>query len=349
MQVKWNGVISDQFEVSNGVRQGGIMSPLLFGIYIDDLLHDLKNSGIGCIVGNYFYGAFGYADDIILLCPTITGLEHMIKICELYADKHSISFNGKKSKLLIFGERINDPMIRIKGELVPVCTNAIYLGNMLSTISNSDLVNEGIKHFNISFNIFLSKFNSCKILVKDKLFNQYCCSFYGSQLWPLYNVDFKNVCTKWRKAIRRIWGLPFNTHCNLLPVITEQNPIETALTNRFIKFYKSLINSDNCTVSYIARLQSQNCRSVFGQNVRHVLINNDLTSYDLLTYSTNVLKDIVNDKYIDSVQTEHFIDGKAIREILLRNESFNNCFLTEEQFDFFYIFMYLLDIYVFIV
>ena len=96
LQVKWNGVVSDQFEVSNGVRQGGIMSPLLFGIYIDDLLHDLKNSGIGCIVGNYYCGAFGYADDIILLCPTITGLEHMIKICELYADKHSISFNGKK-------------------------------------------------------------------------------------------------------------------------------------------------------------------------------------------------------------------------------------------------------------
>ena len=166
LQVKWNGIISDKFNVSNGVRQGGIMSPLLFKIYIDDLLLDLKNSGVGCTVGNYYCGAFGYADDIILLCPTFTGLEHMIKICEIYADKHFIRFNGKKSKLLIFGEKMNDPNIKVKGELVPVCTKAVYLGNMLSTLSDSEIVNEGIKQFNISLNIFLSKFGMCKVLVK---------------------------------------------------------------------------------------------------------------------------------------------------------------------------------------
>ena len=105
LQVKWNGVTSEQFNVSNGVRQGGIMSPLLFRIYIDDLLLELKNRGIGCIVGNYYCGAFGYADDIILLCPSTTGMEDMIKICERYADKHYIKFNGNKSKLLIFGEK----------------------------------------------------------------------------------------------------------------------------------------------------------------------------------------------------------------------------------------------------
>ena len=197
LQVKWNDVTSDQFNVSNGVRQGGIMSPLLFSIYIDDMLLELKNSGIGCVVGNYYCGAFGYADDIILLCPTITGLGHMIKICESYADKHFIKFNGTKSKLLIFGEKINDPKITVKGELIPVYTKAIYLGNMLSTLSASEIVNEGVKNFNINLNIFLSKFGTCKTLVKNKLFNQYCCSYYGSQLWPLYNQDFRNVCTKW--------------------------------------------------------------------------------------------------------------------------------------------------------
>ena len=131
------------------------MSPLLFRIYIDDLLLELKNSGIGCMVGNYYYGAFGYADDIILLCPSTTGIEDMIEICEWYADKHYIKFNGNKSKLLIFGEKTDNPNIKVNGELVPVCTKALYLGNMLSTISNSGMVNEALKHFNISFNTFL--------------------------------------------------------------------------------------------------------------------------------------------------------------------------------------------------
>ena len=335
LQVKWNNVISNQFNVSNGVCQGGIMSPLLFRIYIDDLLLELKNSGIGCTVGNYYCGAFGYADDLILLCPTITGIEHMIKICELYADKHFIRFNGLKSKLLIYGEKMDNPNIKVKGEVVPICTKAIYLGNMLSTISDSDMVNEGIKSFNINLNIFLSKFGTCKVLVKNKLFNQYCCSYYGSQLWPLYNQDFKNVCTKWRKAIRRIWGLPFNTHCNLLPLISEQNPIEIALTNRFIKFFKSLLDSDNCMVSYMARLQSQNCRSIFGQNARHVVINYNLSWHELETGTSNVIQEDIYDNYFNSVQTEQFIDANVIRNILLRNESFNDCFLTEDQLNFF--------------
>ena len=99
----YDNVISEQFGLSNGVRQGGVISPVLFGIYIDELLLKLKRVGIGCHVGHYYFGAFGYADDIILLCPTLSGLKEMIKICESYATEHSITFNGTKSKLLIFG------------------------------------------------------------------------------------------------------------------------------------------------------------------------------------------------------------------------------------------------------
>ena len=54
IQVKWNGLLSQPFEVTNGVRQGGVLSPLFFSIYIDDLLLKLKNAGYGCHIGNYF-------------------------------------------------------------------------------------------------------------------------------------------------------------------------------------------------------------------------------------------------------------------------------------------------------
>ena len=96
--------------------------------------------------------------------------------------------------------------------------------------------NEGTKLFNVNFNILMSEFSTCRILVKNKLFNQYCCFYYGSQLWPLYNDSFSNVCTKWRKAIRRMWDLPCNTHCGLLPLVSELFPIDISLCCRFIKF-----------------------------------------------------------------------------------------------------------------
>ena len=81
-------VMSNMFDVSNGVRLGGVISPVLFGIYIDELLLKLKSNGIGCFVGHHFCGAFGYADDIILLCPTLSGLKEIIKICESYSIEH---------------------------------------------------------------------------------------------------------------------------------------------------------------------------------------------------------------------------------------------------------------------
>ena len=103
LQVKWDNILTQQFDVTNGVRQGGVLSPLLFSVYVDDLLEKLKNNGIGCHIGHHFVGALGYADDIILLCPTAYGLMKMIKICEDYANEHSILFNGKKSKFMVFG------------------------------------------------------------------------------------------------------------------------------------------------------------------------------------------------------------------------------------------------------
>ena len=57
------------FHVSNGVRQGGVLSPMLFAVYIDSLLEMLEASGVGCYSGGCFVGAVCYADDIVLLAP----------------------------------------------------------------------------------------------------------------------------------------------------------------------------------------------------------------------------------------------------------------------------------------
>ena len=104
LQVKWNDKLSERFDVTNGVRQGGVLSLLLFSIYVDDLLIELKNNETGCHMGHYFVGALGYADDLILLSPKVYGLEVKIIMCENYVKEHNILFNGSKSKYLIFGK-----------------------------------------------------------------------------------------------------------------------------------------------------------------------------------------------------------------------------------------------------
>ena len=59
MQVRWGEILSSQFSVNNGVKQGGIMSPVLFTVYLDNLLKILKKRNIGCKIGATYLGVFG--------------------------------------------------------------------------------------------------------------------------------------------------------------------------------------------------------------------------------------------------------------------------------------------------
>ena len=69
MRVKWGSALSDGFGVSNGVRQGSVLSPVLFAVYLDGLLVELSSSGVGCYWACMFAGSFCYADDVVLLAP----------------------------------------------------------------------------------------------------------------------------------------------------------------------------------------------------------------------------------------------------------------------------------------
>jgi arginine exporter protein ArgO len=66
VQVLWAGLASDYFVAQNGIKQGGVLSPILLCIYIDDLLIKLSLLGVGCFIGLNFTGAVAYADDTIV-------------------------------------------------------------------------------------------------------------------------------------------------------------------------------------------------------------------------------------------------------------------------------------------
>ena len=57
LSVKWGHTVYNYFTVRNGVKQGGVLSPLLFAIYTDSLLKSLEESGVGCYMGGHFTGA----------------------------------------------------------------------------------------------------------------------------------------------------------------------------------------------------------------------------------------------------------------------------------------------------
>ena len=92
----WNGYLSHRFSISNGVHQGGVLSPILFTIYIDDLLIELERQGIGCFWRhryNIFAGAVCYMDGIALITPLPSSLLLMLKTCSEFASSHSSIFS----------------------------------------------------------------------------------------------------------------------------------------------------------------------------------------------------------------------------------------------------------------
>ena len=78
--VRWNNATSSPFKVCNGVKQGGVLSPYLFTLYVQPLIDEVRESKLGCHVGHLTCNIFMYADDIILLSPTIYALKKLIII-----------------------------------------------------------------------------------------------------------------------------------------------------------------------------------------------------------------------------------------------------------------------------
>ena len=66
--------------MSNGARQGGILSPFLFNIYMDDMSVNLKECPTGCIAEGTIVNHFMYADDIALLSPSATGISLLLHV-----------------------------------------------------------------------------------------------------------------------------------------------------------------------------------------------------------------------------------------------------------------------------
>ncbi len=100
--VRWNVDISASFNVSNGVRQGGVLSPILFTVYIDELLQRLSRLGIGCQLGGHSVCALGYADDIALLAPSPSAMRILLKECESFASEFDIT------QLICFSQSSDD-------------------------------------------------------------------------------------------------------------------------------------------------------------------------------------------------------------------------------------------------
>ena len=102
--IKWGSSISRMFLVSQGVRQGGVLSPILFSLCVDDALVRLNETDLGCHLCGLFINVM-YADDIILMSPSVQSLQKLVTLCELEFRDIILRFNVAKCASLRIGAR----------------------------------------------------------------------------------------------------------------------------------------------------------------------------------------------------------------------------------------------------
>ena len=290
--VKWNGKYSERFSVSNGVRQGAVSSPLLFSVYIDELLVRLRNSGLGCWIDLHFLGCLCYADDLLLLSATRSGLQAMVTICEQFAKKKSLKFSTNtdpiksKTKCVIFSPRAKDragvaPII-LNGDPLPWVGEVKHLGNLLqsdNTMKHDTAVKRG--KFIGKINSLLQDLHFASPSVLMKLVTIYCSSFYGSNLWDLYSPEVDRIFKSWNVTVRNIFKVPFTTHRFFIEPISASMHPKTMLTSRFVKFVHSLASSHKSSVRFLVNMVKDDNRKLTGKTLSRICADTNLVRSSL--------------------------------------------------------------------
>ena len=259
VRVRWCSELSCSFTVTNGVRQGGILSPIFYSVYSDTMLNALGRCGAGCRIGDVFCGALAYADDIVLLAPGRSALRCMLETASDCAKMLNLKFNGAKSQYIVLDASPSSlPVTSIPfcGLDVPRSDDGLHLGNVIGIGSGSKMIAMAVSDLNRRTNVLMSRFGFCSPEVRYALFRSHCMIAYGSQLWDFDSEAVKKFYTAWRVNVRKVWGVPRATHTTLLPSLCNDRTPEEQLLSRSLNFVKSALRSaDRSNVLYLcARL-----------------------------------------------------------------------------------------------
>lgn len=212
--VKWCDITSSQFNVSNGVRQGGVLSPYLYNVFIDGLSKELNNCKVGCTINDCVINHVCYADDSVLIAPSPTALQYLIDICQSYALSNEIVYNAKKTTCMCIKPKkfkdLNVPNVCLNGKKLSWNTEHKYLGVYLCNdrSDNKDLSRE-VRAIYTRGNILLRKFGKCSDDVKRCLFKTYLSDFYCNQLWCEHSKQMmQKVKTAFNNVYRLLMDIP---------------------------------------------------------------------------------------------------------------------------------------------
>ena len=279
VNIRYKNTLSEEWKANKGVRQGGVLSTLLFSIYIDSLIKKVSSLRYGCKLGIQNASIIVYADDIVLLAPSRKALQMIINEALKESNNLKLAFNHSKSKYMVFRSKHSKPvsfgLILINGIPLERVETFKYLGFILNdTLSNVDDICRVRNKFYSNFNSLLRKFHIADTRVKLFLFRQFCLQFYGIEMW-IQNHKAANAIKQfeigYHKAIKKLLGFSYHESnhysCQEASLLTFQHLINKVKFNSTIRLF---INP----CAYVAKLKDYlGVSSVLLREIREIFLN----------------------------------------------------------------------------
>ena len=257
VNVSYNELIGNEFLVRNGVRQGGILSTLLFNLYIDECIEKVSKLKVGCELSFRKVNIIGFADDLIMISPSLHGLQTILNCVSPIFNRLCLNINADKSVYMVFKRKRNNTSSNIGVKMNDFTLKEVdeikYLGIMISndlTIKND--ADRALTAFLRQFNSFYHKFNFASFNMMKFLFKTYCTSFYGISTWideAISDNKIRKISVGYHKAVKRLANMAQwqSNHeaCEKL----EVNIFKHLLYKRILSHYYSLIYSKSGIIS----------------------------------------------------------------------------------------------------
>ena len=250
---------SNYIQLKCGIRQGGILSPFLFAIFIDGVVNVVQHSNFGCHFGIVNLSIFLYADDILLLAPSVFALQQLVLVVESFLLDIDMSLNSKKTVCMRVGpDYMKDcaPVALINGDPLKWVDRIRYLGvTLLSAKNLRTSLGDNMKSFYRSANAVFSKVGRCASeVVKCNLISSKCVPslLYGLEALPLTAANRRSLDFVFNRTHMKIFRTRSIDVINTCKIMMNISSYGDLIMNRKVRFLLKYASSLNCICHFFA-------------------------------------------------------------------------------------------------